>query len=176
MFISAAKFGDKNDFDWLVERYQSTLSEDEAFRILLALPSVGNSDNLNSIFNLTVQNYFEETDLSTFYSILSLRHPNETWQFYKSNFERILELYPNHAYSILVAIANNFATLELSNSFQKFLVDKKIPLTHQISLTLQLVTNNVRWSSNRSSEVSLWLSLWNSKRNKIKKIKSIIFN
>jgi hypothetical protein len=131
---------------------------------------------LSKIFNLTIDGFFEKTNIIDFFYFLSLHHPKETWDFYNSYYNRIGSLFPNQISSILSSISKNFATLELSNSFKKFLVDNLVSLTPQLSISLEIVDNNVRWTSNRYPEVLLWLSFWDSKRNSKKFSNSIYFN
>ncbi|XP_027694278.1 LOW QUALITY PROTEIN: endoplasmic reticulum aminopeptidase 1 [Vombatus ursinus] len=152
-------------WDFLFEKYRSSLSSTEKYKIEFALSTSHDKEKLQWLLEQSFQGDIIKTQ--EFPSILGLvgRNPKGyllAWQFLKENWNRIIkkfELGSNSLTYMVMGTTNQYSTRERLEEVKEFFSSLKENGSQLrcIQQTLETIEENIRWMNQNYEKIRVWL-------------------
>lgn len=163
VYFIGARYGDKSDFDRLLQLYESLHSAEEKEEIAGGLTGAKDAGRIDELLPLFEKGSIRRQDaLHWFAWLIRNRYAKAaTWEWLKSSWDWVVkEFGDDKTFSYFARYSGSaFSRQPELTDFQKFFVDKRddIALSHEVTLAEQEITSRVSWRERNEAEVKAWL-------------------
>jgi puromycin-sensitive aminopeptidase len=169
-FYAAARYGNKSDYDLMLEHYRSESSPQVKTSLLVALGQFQNSALIARYLDLGLSDDVRSQDS---YIVLATTFTNRAgrtmaWEWLTSHWDVLLDRYGAGGHMLErfpVYAAHGFATHSMASVIKSFFESHPHPtITRPVAQALESIEAKVRWYERSHTEIETFLINWNAKQ------------